>query len=462
MSATKILFINAIHHRVEVEQRYPSLGLGYLVSFLRKRFDSNTFEFKIIDRNVEKVLRNYNPDIVGISSVSQNFNVARHYAEMAKKNGALVIVGGIHISTLPGSLTEHMDIGILDEGEDTIVEIVEAFLSNGHLDKGTLKKIDGIVYNDNGQIRSTKIRTPITDLDSIPFPARDLLRIENHSYIFSSRGCPYRCTFCASSHFWNKVRVFSAEYVVEEIKELVRRYDVKMISFFDDIFIVNRKRLVKIVELLQKQDFFGEIKFTCSCRANMINDDVSRLLKELNVVSVAMGLESGCQKTLEYLKGKNVTVEDNINAILTLKKYGIATSAAFIIGSPEETEEDIKETYRFIKQMPLVGFNVYILTPLPGTPLWEYCKKRRLVSDNMDWDRLNLNFENNHRDTIIVSEIFNREELYRLYKQFRRLRLFKVGKNVLTLRHPYLSDIPKTFNKLAKEKYHFLVKGRTL
>jgi len=176
----------------------------------------------------------------------------------------------------------------------------------------------------------------------------------------------------------------------------------------------------------------------------------------MGVFSVGMGLESGSEKTLKYLKGGSVTVKDNINAIRVLKKYGIAAAASFVIGSPQETKEEIFETYEFIKNNPLDLADAYLLIPLPGTPLWEYAKNRGLVSDddNMDWDLLNVNFSQNHEKTIILSETLNREELWKIYKKFQRLCRYKKIKSIY--RHPYRQDIFKFTLKIFFQKINSL------
>ncbi|MDD5145561.1 MAG: radical SAM protein [Candidatus Pacebacteria bacterium] len=452
----KILLINAINPVIEVEQRYPSLGLGYLASSLRKHFGKDAFLFKIIDRDIEKEIIAFSPDLIGISSVSQNFNLAKKYAEIAKTKNIPVIAGGIHISMLPESLSKDMDLGCIGEGEITVIEIMELFLEQGKFPKEELKKIKGICYEENGKIVLTEPRDLIENLDSVPFPAREILKIEKHSYVFSSRGCPYRCVFCASSRYWARVRLFSAEYILKEIKELVEKYNVTLISFFDDLFIIDKERIEKLVSLLKKEKFYGKVKFTCSCRANLVNDDIVKLLKEMGVVSVGMGLESGCEKTLNYLKGGSVTVKDNTRAIKILKEYGISADASFIIGSPYETKAEMLETYNFIKKNPLDLVDTYTLTPLPGTPVWEFAEKKGLVSKNMNWDLLNINFGQNPKDALILSEVLDRKEIWKIYKKFQRQRFFRNLKNIW--HHAYSQDFFKVAFRTISQKINTLIK----
>jgi len=442
----RILFLRAIDPINEVASRYPGLGLAYLVSALRAHFGDDHFEFKIIEggtyASVKKEILSFKPDVVGISTISQEYNVAKDYVSFCKGEGIPVIMGGIHITMLPESLLKDVELACLGEAERTIVDIFELYEREGCFDKASLANIKGIIFTDeDGKLVETEMQPLIAELDDIRMPARDLLNIAKHSYIFSSRGCPYKCTFCASTRFWDKVRLFSAEYVVREIKELYEKYDVRLISFFDDLFIINKSRLAEIAQLLKKEGLHGKIKYFCSCRANLVNDEVAALLKEIGVVSVGLGLESGCERTLKFLKGSSINVEHNRNAVVTLKKHGIAINASFVIGSPDETEAEMMETYRFIKSVPLYLIDIYVLTPLPGTPIWEYALERGLVSNDMDWTRLNVNFFENHRNAIIVSERYDHDELYRIYKKFRRLRFFVNAKNIL--RSPFVHDLPR-------------------
>jgi len=172
------------------------------------------------------------------------------------------------------------------------------------------------------------------------------------------------------------------------------------------------------------------------------------------VLSVGMGLESGSDKILKYLKGGNVSVADNKKSIAILKKYGIAANASFIIGSPQETKEDILKTYNFIKDNPLSLFDTYVLTPYPGTGVWQYAQERKLVSDNMDWDELNINFGRYSSKTIILSEVLSRREIVALYRKFQRLRLWKNAKNVWFT--PQLFDLSKMIFKMIQEQIFLL------
>jgi anaerobic magnesium-protoporphyrin IX monomethyl ester cyclase len=457
----KVMFIGAVDNNSEVESRYPGLGMAYLVSSLRSHFGDSHFQFKIIEHGSEAEIKKqillFRPDVVGISSVTQNFNYAKKYAALTKGEKIPVILGGVHISMLPQSLPKEADVACLGEGELTIIELMELFEKKKAFPKEDLININGVAFWDtNDNLVITQSRPLIENLNQIKMAARDLLKIEKHSYIFSSRGCPYRCTFCASSRFWDKVRLFSARYVANEIKELYENYDVRMISFFDDLFIINPTRLEEITDLLKEQNLLGKIKFTGSCRANLIDERVAKILKAMGVISVGLGLESGNERVLRYLKGETSSVEHNRNAVKILKKYGLSVNASFVIGSPDETEEEMMDTYNFIKNTPIDLVDIYVLTPMPGTPVWDYAKKHYFVSDDMDWSNLNVNFDIN-KEAVVLSELYDRDKLIKIYNKFRVLRLFK---NIVNIWHsPFLMDLPRYLLKISYSKAESIFKN---
>lgn len=447
----KILLASVIHPTSEVERRYPDLGLGYLAATLRQEFGTE-IDIRIVDKDYRKALTEYQPDLVGLRSVSQNYNEAKNIAQMAHQAQIPVLMGGIHITALPQSLDRHMTLGCLGEGEETIVELVRLFIDKGKLPLNDVEKVPGVCLWGGDKLMYSPPRLPIANLDAIPLPARDLLPIKSHTYMFTSRGCPYRCRFCASSAYWNKLRLFSADYVVNEIGTLVEDYKVKFITFYDDMFISDVGRLKEIATGLDRSGLLEKVKFSCSCSAPNITDEVAQILKEMNIVSVGMGLESGSDKTLHYLKGKAFSVQKNFDALEILKTHSITGNASFVIGSPEETLDDIMETYRFIKQSPVCLVDVYVLTPYPGTAIWDYALAQGLVTNEMNWERLNVNFEVSNQNAILLSKQLTRQEIINVYNKFRRQRLWRNLKNIWW--HPFLIDLPKVAINTLMEKIY--------
>ena len=419
---------------MDYETRYPPLAFSYLCSMARKAFPDIRFVFRIVNNEVASELDTFRPHLCLLSSVSQNFNYAKDYSAMAVDKGVTTLLGGVHITALPTSLPKGA-IAVVGEGEATFVDVLRAYLNDELMKE--LQNIPGLGYWDGDTFKLNAPREIIADLDTIPLPARDLVSIKPYmAHVFSSRGCPYNCVFCCSTRFWNKVRLFSAEYVVDEIEFLVREYRAYYISFADDMFVANRKRIEEIIRILERKNLLGRVRYTASCRANVVDEELAVLLKRMNVVCTLMGLESGNDEILSYLKGGNVSVADAYKAIAVLRKHGIAVNASFIIGSPHETRQQMMDTYKFIRKSGLSLFDFSILTPYPGTPIWEYAKKMGAVSDDMpDWSVLNVNVFDKAEDVINLCEHLSTGELLEIYKKFDRLSIWINSTRIWT--HPY-------------------------
>jgi len=444
----RILFVNATDPLSESENRYRPLWPAYLAAYADKALGRGQFDYRFATEKIEKELNDYSPDLVAIGAVTQNFGYAREYARVCKSQGLPIIVGGPHISLLPETISESMDVGCIGEGEKTFSELLELFLNKGELKREELHKIDGLVFLDNGRIVKTRPRNLIQKLDEIPHPRRDFIGYDRDSYIVASRGCPYKCAYCASAQFWHHYRLASAEYIVEEVDELVT-HGSSIIRFNDDLFAVNQVRLKKTIELLSCRGLLGKVSFSVSCRANLVTEQLVSLLKQLNVVSVTMGLESGSNRVLKTLKN-GASVEHNGKALRLFKKAGIQANAFFVIGAPDETETEIHKTYHFIKTNPVGFFDVYLLQPLPGTALWDYALEHNLVSTTMDWRRLKIDASSNMANAIILSKELSRETLHRLYRKFMRLRLYNILKTLP--RTPWLRFLPRIVWSRVSEK----------
>lgn len=414
---------------------YFPLGLTYIASYLERY--GGLSDIKVLDGNVEDIdrgVKKYKPDIIAVSATSKDFSRATRLADKVKlKHGIPLMLGGVHISLLPDSLPKSFDVGIIGEGEQTSLELMQTFEKHGSFKKSELEKIDGIVFNDGKNMVITKPRKPIQPLDIIPYPKRDLFNIKYYLntklirgietkdlHMLTSRGCPYRCVFCPSSALWKGIRFFSPEYVVGEIKELVEKYKVEHISMYDDLFALDKKRLEKIAEIIIREKLDERVMISCQGRANIFTEEICRILKSMNVIDVGFGFESGSERMLSYLKGNSVTVEQNRKAIKICKKYGLKAVGFFMVGSPGETREDIEKTIEFIKKNPIDEGFVTITTPFPGTDVWDYAANKGLLKEPIDWDGFDFDFAKEYEKGIVLSDKISRKELFGLMKRAQK------------------------------------------
>jgi len=319
---------------------YPKIGLAYIASYLKAYFEPS-IKCIAIDgekgENIHKRLIQEKPDVIGVCSDTLQFLNATRIATEIKSDfyKIPVMIGGVHISALPHTLPKCFDIGVIGEGEQTMLELVQCYHENQCFPKNKLKKIDGIVFHDKNKVVISKKRLFIEPLDKIPPPMRDIFDMNYYIkkrfhfpggvgkglHLITSRGCPYKCVFCNSPHFWKTIRFHSAKYVVENIQDLIEIYNVDCINILDDLFVASKKRLVEIVKLIIKEKINEKVKFGCQIRANLFDVETARLLKKMNMTYLGFGFETGSQKILSFLKKNTVTIKENKKTNKKTKAY---------------------------------------------------------------------------------------------------------------------------------------------
>ena len=424
-----------------------SAGLGYIAAYVRERMPEVVVEIIKGDPAwLEKAIQGFDPDMVGLSTVSQYYHLAVEAAQVCYSHGVFVVLGGHHVSSLPELMTSNMNLGVVGEGEDTMLNICQMFLDKGP-DSSVFAGVPGIAFRkDSGGIELTQPRPLHKPLDDIPFPARDLMHIRPGASvgIITSRGCSYHCVFCASSLFWNSIRFHSAEYVVAETKHVVEKYHTPHIYFWDDLFVADLRRVETIVELLQREPRLRHTKYSATCRANLATDELARLLKEMNVVEVMIGFESMAPNTLAYLK-PHVTVQDNRNAVEVFSRHGINITGFFVIGAPNETPDEIQQTLDFVRTAPLYRSEAYMLTPLPGTPVWDYAVERGLIDPTrLDWATLYIDNPEDPDNGVLLSETMSLDELREYLNEFQRIRRRKDRANLLRRVPQHLTNFARS------------------
>lgn len=377
------------------------LGIYYLAAYLRQ----NGFQARVVDAEANhisnyEVSRLLTADIkmVGISSTTVAFKNARSIAELIKRQfpDIPIVIGGPHMTAMPEATMKVgcFDYGVIQEGEISLQMLLE-YLFKG---QRNLKDIPNLYYFEDGKLKNNPQKVIVENLDSLPFPARDLVpdlmiykppvgayRREPVASVITSRGCPYSCIFCDNNTFGKSIRFFSAEYVAKEIENLVTQYGVKEISFLDDTFVVDKKRLRKIFELLTEKQI--SLSWSCMTRVNNLDFETLKFMKENGCWQIRVGVESGNQEVLNFIK-KGITLEQVKSAVEMCSRLKIMVTGFFMIGHHIDTAETIEQTIRFALSIPLTDVVVTINTPIPGTESYNIARDYGTYSEE-DWSSLN-------------------------------------------------------------------------
>ena len=419
----KLLFVNAVDPGNSFDQHYPSLGLAYIATYVR---DSESgVEVRILNSDETEAMKAFAPDLVGISAVSQNMRWAIEAAAFLQGAcpEAVRILGGPHQMALPDRLPAPFDYGVLGEGEECMLDIVRALKLGMPAFREEMPRIAGVVWRDGGKVLHNPERKQLRDIDYLGIPDRELIQDGKSMrlHMITSRGCPYKCIFCASAFNIRTARYASPQLVLKEIRLLVEKYGVREIKIYDDLFTAHKTRMREIADLMQAEGLDKVLRIECANRANLTTPELLEDCRRRGVRILVFGFESGSQKVLERLKPASVDVEQNRRSVRMCRDAGIEVAASFIIGTPGETREDPQLTLRLIEESALEVCKVFVLTPHPGTPVWVEAEKAGKVSKDMDWDLLSIHFDRNWQRHIILNDQMTREEIRDWYLRFQRL-----------------------------------------
>ena len=403
----KLMFISPaallenLDERSEPVCSWPPLGILYLATILSKE----GFEVSLLDQAAKgltieetaKWVNKNNPDFVGFSTLASSGRTAAITArEVKEENPKAKIVFGNYYGTFNTERVMQkypwVDIIVRGEGELTTLELARS-LKDGK----SLKNVSGLTFRNKNSLISTPDRQLIKDVDSLPFPDREMLNVEYHSEVagaitaprkfttvLSSRGCPFRCRFCGCQRFARGIwRSRSAENTVEEL-QLLAELGYKEFLFVDDSFTINPKRVIEICRRMRKEKI--DMDWTCEGRVDSCSYDLMREMVKAGCKIVNFGIESANQRILDYYN-KRITPKQSEDAVRITRKAGMNTIvASFIVGAPTETREEIENTLEFASKIPIDFPQFNILGAFPGMDIWDELKSKGVLKEDEYWE----------------------------------------------------------------------------
>lgn len=372
------------------------IGLCYIGALLKK----NRFEVKIFQQVFESnqkltnQVKKFDPQIIGFTAMTYNFaNTLMLAGEFKKFNSQIkVIIGGIHVTNNQDCLAnDFVDFVVISEGEKTFFELLNC-LKN----KGDFSKVQGIAYYDKkiGKIIVTQPQERIENLDNLPFPLRDGLRIGKPCYVRMSlsypsrnmgqrrasiqtaRGCLGNCAFCTSPKSWRRKWVArSTKNVVDEIETLIRNYNINYLEFRDENFAFSRDHAIKICREIIERGLNKQLHWYAQCRVDSlikngkVDQELLQIFKDSGMFEIEMGIESGNQQILDSIS-KGITLKQVRKVVRACHEVGLAVLGLFIMGLPGENKATIKETLAFMQELNFDRIRVSFSVPFEGTRLF--------------------------------------------------------------------------------------------
>ena len=381
-------------------------GLLSIATLLKTQgHDVLVFDAYFTDDELLRRLIAFNPELVGASFMTTEYPRAKVIVHRCRESlpSSLVCAGGFHVSALPERTLRDLplDFVVLREGEATMVEICQHDAAALRLPR-TLEGIRGIAFlAEGGSFVATPPRPFVENLDELPIIDRELLSggldwyltlpgnirghlVERCATVLTSRGCPGNCLFCSSRAMWtSRVRQRSVGNVLQEIELLRDKYGVQGLFFLDDTFTVNRKWILDFCAEWKRRGI--RMTWGCSARVNTVTEDILKAMKEIGCVQLDFGVESGNDEVLRRLhKGQNR--QTIVRAFELVHRFGLSSLACFIIGNPGETEKEMFETLDVARQIR-PDFAIFsILTPLPGSPLYEMAIENGWINGGEEFD----------------------------------------------------------------------------
>jgi anaerobic magnesium-protoporphyrin IX monomethyl ester cyclase len=396
-----LMYIAAVLANAEVKVEILD---AFIAATLQKNGETTTVGMPF--EQIKQEIQNRKPDIVGISGpftcqIENSSKVSRLTKEVNPK--ILTVMGGPHVTLIPKEFLEEakdVDIAVTGEGEYAMLEVAQAF--DG---KKQLSDVLGIAYRRNGAVVVNPSRPLIEDLDVLPYPAYDLLDMEQYlnpkkigyrSFqdraisMITSRGCPFNCCFCAVHlHMGQTFRAHSAEYVLNHIQYVVEKFKVKNIFFEDDNLTLNIKRFEAICDGIIERKIKIGWETPNGVRADCLNLELLKKMKQSGCKSVFVGVESGDQQILDNVICKSLDLNRVVEFAKNAKAIGLKTGAFYIIGFPGEKKENMQRTVDFalgLKRDYDVGMHLFMATPSYGTRLYEDCKAKGYIQKDLTWN----------------------------------------------------------------------------